>query len=186
MFAGNHEYYRYHEDGEFSCIESVNAFLKEIQIRNPTFKVLLNESIVLDNKTFYGGTGWFKESLDTSLLKARMKDFTHIPEVDPWLYIQNANFIRNFPTQETVVHCVVSHHLPIYDSVPIKYIGDRINCYFVSGFYDIIESRNIKHWVHGHTHTACRYKCNGTQITCNPLGNPNENKDYNYFCIIEF
>jgi predicted phosphodiesterase len=73
---------------------------------------------------------------------------------------------------------VVTHHCPSFKSVhPAFYSSGDMNYYFMSELDDfILANTNIKHWVHGHTHTQFDYMIGACRVMCNPCGYPHERK----------
>jgi len=71
---------------------------------------------------------------------------------------------------------VIISHIP-----PISFnfsgdIGD--NYYFVPYGEEIIEKVKPKMWIFGHIHTKRYKKFKGCELICNPLGYPDENRDF--------
>jgi predicted phosphodiesterase len=71
---------------------------------------------------------------------------------------------------------VVSHHLPLPDSISARYAVNALNPAFASDLSGIFSrhSGQIDLWVHGHTHTACDYLAGNARVICNPRGYPGE------------
>ena len=75
---------------------------------------------------------------------------------------------------------VVTHHSPSLQSIPEEYLTDRVNGAYHSDLNDLILRKKPSIWVHGHTHTAIRYKIGETEIICNPRGYGNQYRKNGY------
>lgn len=64
---------------------------------------------------------------------------------------------------------VVTHHLPLRQSVHPKYSASDLNPAFGSDLGDLM-GPPISLWVHGHTHESFDYSVKGTRVVCNPRG----------------
>ena len=64
---------------------------------------------------------------------------------------------------------VVTHHLPLRQSVHPKYSASDLNPAFASDLGDLM-GPPISLWVHGHTHESFDYSVKGTRVACNPRG----------------
>jgi hypothetical protein len=64
---------------------------------------------------------------------------------------------------------VVTHHLPLRQSIHPKYAGSELNPSFASELSDLM-GPPASMWIHGHTHESFDYIVKGTRIVCNPRG----------------
>lgn len=80
---------------------------------------------------------------------------------------------------------VVTHYLPSWQCVRPRWVGSRVNDFYVSDYEDLILERKPAFWIHGHTHDAYAMTLGSTRILCNPLGRPEENTDYDPSRYIE-
>jgi predicted phosphodiesterase len=65
---------------------------------------------------------------------------------------------------------VVTHHLPSMRSVAQRYKKDLVSAGFASNL-DALVDQGASLWVHGHTHSSCRWRApGGTLVVCNPAG----------------
>jgi hypothetical protein len=78
---------------------------------------------------------------------------------------------------------VVTHFLPSPESVAPRYRHDSITPYFVSDCRALMRPP-VTTWIHGHTHTSCRYRHGGVEVVCNPRGYGNENPDFDPELVI--
>ncbi len=72
---------------------------------------------------------------------------------------------------------IITHHLPLANSIDPVFENDPINPAFASDLHDLIDTCSPRIWIHGHTHRICDYHYNKTRILCNPRGYPNESKN---------
>ena len=165
VVAGNHEYWR-------TTFDDVHDKMRQLEHKFGNFCFLNNALTSWEGVTFYGGTLWFDNNSMTRYLEKRWADFYWTKGRHDG-YTSSADFRGHFPSGE--VDVVISHHLPSYQSVPAKFIGDEFNCYYVNPCEDLFP--RCKVWAHGHTHDRCDYKFGDTRIVCNPYG---YEKDENY------
>ena len=65
---------------------------------------------------------------------------------------------------------VLTHHLPHSRSIAREYRGDGLNASFASDLDNLFAFAPTL-WVHGHTHSSCRWRHkSGTLVCCNPVG----------------
>lgn len=72
---------------------------------------------------------------------------------------------------------IITHHLPLANSIDPVFENDSINPAFASDFHNLIDTCSPTIWIHGHTHRPCDYFYNKTRILCNPRGYPNERRN---------
>ena len=160
---GNHEYYGWRP-------KEIYAALEELGQRCPNFHWLQNSTCTIAGQRYLGTTLWFPRTPATSQLQSELSDFKVIPEFDCWFAPENhlaRLFLQDNVSADDVV---ITHHLPTRSSVAPEYLKDPINCFFVSPLDDLIEERQPKLWVHGHTHSSLDYRYGKTRIVCNPYG----------------
>jgi predicted phosphodiesterase len=64
---------------------------------------------------------------------------------------------------------VVTHHLPLLQSIHAKYSASSLNPSFASNLSSLM-GPPVSLWIHGHTHESFDYTVKGTRIVCNPRG----------------
>ncbi len=64
---------------------------------------------------------------------------------------------------------VVTHHLPLLQSIHAKYSASSLNPSFASDLSSLM-GPPVSLWIHGHTHESFDYTVKGTRIVCNPRG----------------
>ena len=157
VVLGNHDHYNCrHKD------------LKLIINRLPeNVKVLDKETIKVGDLTFAGATLWFRK-LYYGHERENLEDFFAIEGGEAWLLKENYEDQKFFESVKADVF--ISHHLPSYQSVAKRFIGTRLNCFFVCCMEDLIIEEQPRLWIHGHTHDPCDYYINKTRVICNPRG----------------
>lgn len=102
------------------------------------------------------------------------------------LKIAYAKHKKHTPDNKLVV---VTHFLPLPDSISLRWKGDKYTSYFHTDLTDLVNELNADLWVHGHTHDSLDYiAANGkTRVICNPYGYPEHdvNPEYNSNLIVE-
>ncbi len=161
---------------------------------------------LLDNKeltlpqfpgyTFFGSTLW------TDLLKADedqiqqyMNDYHLIkkngwkikPEFTKGEHSRAKMFLDSSMSACRNKKIVLTHHLPSFQSVPIKYMGHFLNAAYASNLEELIYNHQPVLWVHGHTHDSKDFYLENTRIVCNPHGyyKQGENCQFNPEFVIE-
>lgn len=182
---GNHEYYGFD-------IETLNNEWYETAKNNESLYFLNNDSVVIGKTEFFGTTLW--TSLGKKTKDSNIDFFVreHIKNCGDLKGIKNSNFKnitdyhfesvdylkKELPKTESEKVVVISHHLPTYESVHIKYRNERFkysNFLFYSSLENLICENFINFWIHGHTHETFDYTIYDTRILCNPRGY----KDFN-------
>lgn len=165
---GNHEFY----GGDKG---NVTRVLEELMPVNYVW--LKNNAVTLDGVHFYGGAMWFaNEDGQNGLFHEYLNDWSQIKGLGTWVYQENAAFRQGafeLVRPETIV---ITHHLPHMNSVPAKYKKEQTNRFFVSDQTPVIQQKQPRYWLHGHTHMPCDYFLGETHVVCNPYAYPNERK----------
>jgi len=166
---GNHEFYG-------SNIPAVKKKVARLIKRLPRLGDNLGQLHVLDNSTceiegrrFVGTTLWFRKVMGGLKYDRMMNDFSQIGNSER-IYEENdaaEEFLRETVTGDDIV---LTHHMPAAESIHPKYEGSPLNRYFMTDMAWLIEQRQPKLWVHGHTHTSTQYQLGHTRVVCNPFG----------------
>lgn len=159
---GNHEHYGARR-------EKVHASVAKVASKSGgQLHWLNNSSTEIGGQRFLGGTLWFPRS--STAPKHALNDFRTIPGFESWVYDEHqatVDFLRREVVKSDVV---VTHHLPSWGSVHLRFVGSGINHFFVYDLEDLIAERQPRVWIHGHTHNSFRYSVGQTKILCNPFG----------------
>lgn len=154
--------------------------------------ILRDESIVIDGKTFFGGTMWTNFSgadyNDLLYISNSIPDFSYIKMGGKLFSLLDCNNLYNNymnelstllitnPDNEVVV---ISHFAPTRKSIHHRFAGNGMNSYFCNDLeYYISVNPKITHWIHGHTHDEFDYKVGNARILCNPRGYPHEENQF--------
>ena len=74
--------------------------------------------------------------------------------------------------------CVVTHHLPLPNSVADRFKGDSLSPAFASDLTALFMRTPPDLWIHGHTHDSFDYLAGDARVYCNPKGYRNENRTF--------
>lgn len=186
---GNHEYYRRHQIG------ALNA--KLVEVSAPHVHVLHDTIVHIDETKFVGGTLWTDFSLYGNYTQTvghaeqYMNDYRLI-ERTPYGRLRASDTAalhkktREFLEKNVDSSCVVvTHHVPTNKSVHDRFVGDLLTPAFASNLDSIIENKQPKLWVHGHTHDAFDYMVGKTRVVCNPRGYYGEDTGFNKQLVVE-
>ena len=149
---------------------------------------LNNDEHIIDDVVILGSTLWSDVTGEEVYIKQMMNDYSKIyinnphktfitPKDTLQLYKKNVLWLEHKITQHKDKKIVIlTHHLPTYQLVPLKYKNNRVNCAFASNLEYMMENVNV--WLCGHTHTFGEVKINKCLCVVNPVGYPNENISY--------
>jgi DNA repair exonuclease SbcCD nuclease subunit len=183
--AGNHEFY----NGKFYA--GVD-YLREECAKHPNIYFLENDTKVINDVTFIGGTLWTDmnkgDPLTMHAIEGMMNDFRIIKN-DKRNYAsmsardvagRHARTLSYFKSVLAEQHdkkfVVVGHHSPSFQSCHPMYGNDTL----MNGGYHsdlsefILDHPQIKLWTHGHTHHPFDYVIGETRVVCNPRGYEND------------
>ena len=179
--TGNHEYYR-------SSFEELDALLEKLSSSLNNFHWLHDTQVQISCESngheesfkFLGNTLWFPETPESKnpANKFQLADFSNIKNFDPKVYERHIANVKFLMENTKPGDIVVTHHAPSEKSVPPRFVGSPMKCYFASNQENIIRECRPRMWIHGHLHDPFDYKINSTRILCNPYGNLFESKNY--------
>lgn len=178
---GNHEYY------DTSPFE-VEDLLCDIQNRCSNLFVLDGCSVMVDDQKFIGGTLWFPDDLASSH-RRMLADFSCIRSFVPWVFEQHQKHARCLLKETTKDSIVLTHHMPSPICTPARFALSPINKYFVANVgEEIMQTKQPKMWLFGHTHDACDKMFDQTRMICNPHGYLSERfskAEYDFNCVFD-
>ena len=181
---GNHEFY----DGKL--LETCKLLRNECE-KYDNIKFLDRETFVLNDITFIGETLWTDcNKYDPTTLHAltrMMMDFNVIrkenaegmgsmpfkPADSYEIHRKGVQYIKNVIAEKhDQKFVVITHHAPSALSIHEKYKFDTV---LNGGFYSdlselILDSPQIKLWIHGHMHNDFDYMLGETRVICHPRG----------------
>jgi len=184
---GNHEFYG-------SDIPRVKAKVQTLVKRLPKMGDKYGKLYVLDNSTceiegrrFVGTTLWFRNVPDSPQYEKMLNDFYQIGNAHKRIYEENTKAIEFLEETVTGDDIVLTHHMPVIESVHPKYEGSPLNRFFLCDMSYLINERQPKLWIHGHTHDSVDVEIGKTRVLCNPFGYVahEENPAFNFELLVE-
>lgn len=189
--AGNHEYYNNNVLAQESILTGMFMLPKNVDY-------LFNDTVIIDNIRFIGGTLWTsflgRDSVAMGHAINRMNDFRLIRNIDgstltPAQTVNYHEICKSYifdqiriakSRSEKVI--VITHHCISPQSVHPLYRGDPLNAAFFTDLSEEIIHDGPDLWLHGHTHHSFDYTLGSTRVLCNPFGylGHEENLDFKY------
>lgn len=173
---GNHEYYGYGD---------INDTFYEIKNKLNRFKnihVLNNETLDIGNHRFICSTLWTdlnkNDIITESVVRNLMNDYKVIRNgklklqpCDTYKLHKSSLWFINGSIENGKTNIVVSHHAPSDGSINENFKYD----YHPNGAYrtildEFIMDRDIKLWIHGHTHNPIDYMIGNCRVVSNQRG----------------
>lgn len=198
--VGNHEFYDNELDTLYRDLPgfefSVNSEAERLGYKYRLI-TLQNQSTVLNNVRFVGGTLWTDFNKNDPIVKLnaqrQMNDYHVIRKFDvkirklqPYDIYEEHVLTRQFieselanAKEEKVV--VVTHHAPSSLSIHPDYAGNYMNPMFYTDMTYLMDKCDL--WFHGHVHNNFDYTIDRCRVVCNPRGyvghalNPNFNEE---------
>jgi predicted phosphohydrolase len=176
LILGNHDYY--HSSGIKEIDDYyTNQFIPKINKKEKRVFFLQDDYIDIEGFLFYGTTLWTKIHKEHEMLLDRgMMDYSLIDNFTPAdstkIHEQSVEKLKTFLTQrkddDKVI--LITHHLPSFKSIDVKYKHSPMTPGFASNLDDIIKDKHIFIAIHGHTHIGMDYMLEDTRVLCNPRG----------------
>ena len=186
--AGNHEFYH----GKFYAAID---YLREECAKYPNIYFLENDTKIIDDVVFVGGTLWTDmnkgDPLTLHAIESMMNDFkiirneyrSYAPMSARDVATRHAKTLAYFRlvlSEHKDKKCVVvGHHSPSFQSCHPMYGNDTL----MNGGYHsdlsefILDHPQVVLWTHGHTHHPFDYMIGDTRVVCNPRGYQNDGYD---------
>jgi len=173
VISGNHEYYN-----KTKTIQETNEFMEEYFQQFDNIRFLNNNYEIYENYCFIGTTLW--SHITNPIYE--INDTCSIPHFN---YIQYNKLNRvcveflEDAIQKNDNCIIITHHVPSESLIDTKYKTKQMlpyNPWFYCNMDELIEKKDIKCWIYGHTHTPSNVIINEIPFLCNPIGYPNENK----------
>jgi predicted phosphodiesterase len=167
---GNHDYYGSYISEPISKWKSLNL---------DRFHILENDYVEIESICFYGATMWTDiDNRNRTLMisgQTKIADFQHIIDFTPdkfcSMHNNSKNLLKEFLDTRHDKVVVITHHLPTYKSIDVKYKNNDTNSLFAStDLQDLVNHDNVRLWIHGHTHSPVDYYDGETRVLCNPRG----------------
>lgn len=193
---GNHEFYNHD-------IYTITENWLEIAKHKDNLFVLDDDSVVIEDTLFLGGTMWTDVSGagDDWFLRKQIQRSMNDFRVIAGFSVEDS-IVRHNVTQkafkkilmkakeDNIKHniVVITHHMPHEICISDNYRGSSINAGFCSTDLDYLFEYDIDLWIYGHTHEKSDHIYNGTRLICNPrgyIGFEPFAKDYNQELVVE-
>jgi len=189
---GNHDLYLLPDQAgkyEYNSFNRLNELKEKVkELNNVIF--LDGEKIEYEDITFWGSGLWYdvldinhwaNYMNDAGLIFDRREPYKIIMSYELYATKFNFNTNRLYKKEYAKVKQLDKANVIISHIPPVSFnfsgnMGD--NYYFVPYGEEIIEKVKPKMWIFGHIHTKRDKKFNGCRLICNPLGYPDENRDF--------
>lgn len=165
LVCGNHEYWDMKP-------EKTESNLRVALVGLPNFYILDNSSVEIQGRRFTGGTMWFDDVDGLNQIYENFSDFRRVKGFVPWVYNKHRDFRKMLEQNLRSEDIVVTHHLPLYKSIPERFRSSDFNRFYMSDCTKLIGDRQPSAWFHGHCHSKQEYLAGSTRIVCNPRGHP--------------
>lgn len=157
---GNHEFYGSSRPAVLDTMKRATADARHLHF-------LDCGAVTIDGQRFVGTPLWFQKS---SAPRWAMNDFSVIEKFGDWVYSENGRARAYLADTMQEGDVVVTHYLPTEQSVAPQFKGNPLNPFFLCDMTVPILAKRPRLWLHGHTHSSCRYTVGGTEVVCNPWG----------------
>ena len=178
---GNHEYY----GCSFLEIQNTKNKIYEYLDYPLNFHILDNQVLSVGNVTFYGTTLWFEETVEAGLLRPYLNDYRCIKDFTPGIWCREAiQFIKSIPEDEGR-KVLITHHVPHSRFISDRYIGDKMNCFYLNEIGKYLNKFDLVTF--GHSHESVNYQFSDRcRAISNPRGYVNSGNDkFEYQLIVE-
>lgn len=192
--AGNHEFYK-------SAVREGLVAGRQAAARHPNVHFLENAMVSIQGIRFVGATLWTDFRLGGNPLLAmshareRMNDYRQIAaQRNPWrrlvpettyrMHLESRRFVESALNDGTVKTVVVTHHLPLEQSILPRLRGEVINAAYASDLSSLVGIGKPALWVHGHSHESCDYWVGTTRVVNNPRGYSDENASFDSKLVV--
>jgi predicted phosphodiesterase len=189
---GNHEYY----GGKYP--DTLDKIRAEAEKYSPNFHVLENESVVIDDVTFFGCTLWTDFALfgDATVGKfdcyEKINDYKHITlgnadrhrkivpaDTENWHHV-SVDALRAGLYDEEIdsKRVICTHHAPSPKSLSPRFFSDPTSAAYASSLDGFVAYSGARYWFHGHLHDSVDYTLGDTQVISNPRGYNGSNEHF--------
>ena len=180
---GNHEYY---QAKELKLLDQIDTIDNVMRLACEEAKVIfLNCDQWMDPKTGIEVVGCTLWSLVSGKTWSKMNDHQVFSSVDKCVEVHGNHALwLTKALQKPSEHprIVITHHLPSFDLIPLKFALSEINDGFCSNLNHLFQKSqsNLQAWIFGHTHERVDKEINGIRMLCNPFGYPGEKRETNF------
>lgn len=196
VISGNHEYYTARLSTNFTMTE-IDDQIQKVCSSHPNVHYLnRNTHQLTDDIVILGTTLWsFIPPNDRHIVNFCMNDYRNIygtntslvaPEDTVKLHTENVKWLEEqLVTYQNKTIIVLTHHLPSFKLINVKYINEPTNSAFASSLDHLMDTYPIKYWLCGHTHSSTKQIIGSTTCLINPHGYPGESKDFDKRAVID-
>lgn len=186
VVLGNHDYWTNIDDTYIDSFDRINNFKSRFVGTNVT---ILDGTTKTINGVTYGGTvGWYDGSygvLELGHTEASIDNYYKNFSDSHHVHFHYRDFCSNqkeiLKELVKVSDVIITHHIPIWEKIPMKYALDPYSSFFHFDGYDLVRSCKDKVWIYGHTHDPYDFNFEGCQMLCNPLGYKSEHFIVDHF-----
>lgn len=149
---------------------------------------LLNcNTININGISFGGGAMWFRPDPLNNFYRRALSDFSQIKNFDPWVYEENAKFLKWLYNLTDAPDVMVTHHVPSNKCINSRFLKSIINRFFVCDIEDWIVDKQPMLFFNGHSHYSHDFMIDNTRLVSNPYGYPAERlvRSFNENLIVE-
>lgn len=184
---GNHEYYGTSKQKVYELGHKLERYYFNLHILENEFITL--KRFETQDVTFYGTTLWFEETVETSLKRYYLNDYTQIEDFTPDVWCRKAiSYIKQIPDDNSK-KVLITHHVPHNRFISPKYLGSELNCFYLNEIGKYLNKFDLV--VFGHSHNSVNQQFSErTLAMSNPRGylksnGEGENDKFNYQLIID-
>jgi hypothetical protein len=174
LITGNYEYY-FHGNSIKDTDKHIENIIQEKNLENIIF--LNNKIYDYNNFRFIGTTLWskindndqqllspyFNYITDFNVLKNNEKEIIKNYNT---LFDKNYEFLKKSITESHLPIVAITHNLPSYKLIDVKYLNLVTNKYLASNCEELMTS-NVLYWFYGNTHKENDCIINNTRLLCN-------------------
>ena len=171
VVLGNHDYYG-------SDLDSTDEYYYDLFNTEKYRRVIFlqNDYATINGFVFYGATLWTNIPKGDDLrIERSIMDYRRISDFTPdvcrsvhEMCVQGLEKVLKTFWDKKVV--VITHHLPSFRSIDSRYKSSGINSAYATNLDELVAKKNVKLWIHGHTHMNQDYTLGDTRVLCNPRG----------------
>ena len=160
---GNHDWYQ-------GTRERLQTIREQVRTRAPNVTWLDRDVVEIEGRRFVGTTLWYPDTPLARRWTMKTPDFREIIDLKEWIWTEFELDRKFLSDNVRPGDIVITHYLPAPASIARKWVGQRLNCYFLGNVEHIVKSAGARFWFHGHTHSSCDYMLGKTRVLCNPFG----------------
>jgi len=169
---GNHDHWH-------NTIEKRHEQLAKLNARYSNLHWLEKSCVEIEGQRFIGGTLWYPEDIMAPLPMTwcdhryvNPDEFTMITYKKITKEHEETKRYLKENVKEGDIIC--THHMPSYQCVHERFVGDPWACYFATSCEDIMLNNKPSIWIAGHSHMPINLEIDDTWVVSNAYGYPGE------------